>query len=30
VISFCTKGSAIELNKWTKQVGGTDLEELTL
>ena len=30
VISLCTKGSAIELNKWTKQVGGTDLEELTL
>jgi len=30
VVSFCTKGSAIELNKWTKQVGGSDLEELTL
>jgi len=30
VVSICTKGSAIELNKWTKQVGGTDLEELIL
>jgi len=30
VVSLCTKGSAIELNKWTKQVGGTDLEELIL
>ena len=30
VISFCTKGSATELTKWTKQVGGTDLEELSL
>mmetsp|Transcript_27700 Transcript_27700/g.49909 ORF Transcript_27700/g.49909 Transcript_27700/m.49909 type:complete len:617 (-) Transcript_27700:131-1981(-) len=30
VISFCTAGSSKELNKWTKQVGGTDLEELVL
>uniref|UniRef100_A0A7S2US85 Helicase C-terminal domain-containing protein n=1 Tax=Fibrocapsa japonica TaxID=94617 RepID=A0A7S2US85_9STRA len=30
VVSLCTKGSATELNKWTKQVGGTDLEELIL
>lgn len=30
VVSLCTKGSAIELNKWTKQVGGSDLEELIL
>jgi len=30
VISFCTKGSATERNKWTKQIGGTDLEELIL
>ena len=28
VVSFCTAGSSKELNKWTKQVGGTDLEEL--
>ena len=30
VVSLCTKGSAIELTKWTKQIGGTDLEELVL
>jgi len=30
VVSFCTAGSSKELNKWTKQVGGTDLEELLL
>jgi len=30
VVSLCTAGSAKELNKWTKQVGGTDLEELLL
>ena len=30
VVSFCTAGSSKELNKWTKQVGGTDLEELIL
>jgi superfamily II DNA/RNA helicase len=30
VVSFCTAGSSKELNKWTKQVGGTDLEELVL
>ncbi len=28
VVSFCTAGSSKELNKWTKQVGGTELEEL--
>ena len=30
VVSLCTKGSATELEKWTKQVGGTDLEEIIL
>lgn len=30
VISFCTAGSSKEMNKWTKQVGGTELEELIL
>ena len=30
VVSFCTAGSSKELNKWTKQVGGTELEELVL
>lgn len=30
VVSFCTAGSSKELNKWVKQVGGTDLEELVL
>jgi len=30
VISFCTAGSSKELTKWTKQVGGTELEELLL
>lgn len=30
VVSFCTAGSSKELNKWTKQVGGTELEELLL
>jgi len=30
VVSLCTKGSATELKKWTKQIGGTDLEELML
>merc|ERR1712194_116509 len=30
VVSFCTAGSSKELNKWTKQVGGTELEELPL
>jgi superfamily II DNA/RNA helicase len=30
VVSLCTKGSAIELNKWTKQVGGSALSELIL
>jgi superfamily II DNA/RNA helicase len=30
VVSFCTSGSSKELNKWTKQVGGTELQELIL
>jgi len=30
VVSFCTAGSSKELSKWTKQVGGTDLEELVV
>eukprot|EP00554_Chaetoceros_debilis_P001401 CAMPEP_0194085998 /NCGR_PEP_ID=MMETSP0149-20130528/19546_1 /TAXON_ID=122233 /ORGANISM="Chaetoceros debilis, Strain MM31A-1" /LENGTH=603 /DNA_ID=CAMNT_0038768993 /DNA_START=95 /DNA_END=1906 /DNA_ORIENTATION=+ len=30
VVSLCTVGSAKELTKWTKQVGGTELEELIL
>jgi len=30
VVSFCTAGSSKELNKWTKQVGGTELEEIIL
>uniref|UniRef100_A0A7S1ZEL8 ATP-dependent RNA helicase n=2 Tax=Ditylum brightwellii TaxID=49249 RepID=A0A7S1ZEL8_9STRA len=31
VVSFCgTKGSVKELEKWTRQIGGTDLEELVL
>lgn len=30
VVSFCTSGSSKELNKWTKQVGGTELQELVL
>jgi hypothetical protein len=30
VVSFCTSGSSKELNKWTKQVGGTELKELVL
>jgi superfamily II DNA/RNA helicase len=30
VVSVCTAGSAKELTKWTKQVGGTDLEELVV
>jgi superfamily II DNA/RNA helicase len=30
VVSLCTKGSATELAKWTRQIGGTDLEELVL
>ena len=30
VISFCTKGSAKELQKWTKQIGGTELNEFLL
>uniref|UniRef100_A0A7S4N898 ATP-dependent RNA helicase n=1 Tax=Odontella aurita TaxID=265563 RepID=A0A7S4N898_9STRA len=29
VVSVCTKGSAGELEKWTKQIGGTELKELT-
>lgn len=28
VVSVCTKGSAGELEKWTKQIGGTDLKEM--
>jgi len=28
VVSFCTAGSSKELRKWTKQVGGTELEEI--
>jgi hypothetical protein len=30
VVSLCTKGSATELEKWTRQIGGTALEELIL
>jgi superfamily II DNA/RNA helicase len=30
VVSICTKGSATELDKWTRQIGGTCLEELVL
>ena len=30
VVSLCTKGAATELEKWTKQIGGTDLKELVL
>jgi superfamily II DNA/RNA helicase len=30
VVSMCTKGSATELEKWTRQIGGTTLEELVL
>jgi hypothetical protein len=30
VVSLCTVGSAKELTKWTKQIGGTELEELVL
>lgn len=30
VVSVCTKGSAGELEKWTKQIGGTELQELVL
>lgn len=30
VVSLCTKGSATELGKWTKQVGGTELQELVI
>ena len=30
VVSLCTKGAATELEKWTKQIGGTDLEELLI
>ena len=30
VVSLCTKGSATELEKWTRQIGGTDLEELII
>jgi len=28
IVSFCTKGSVVELQKWTKQVGGDLLEEI--
>jgi hypothetical protein len=28
VVSFCSVGQATELSKWTRQVGGTSLEEL--
>eukprot|EP00978_Attheya_sp_CCMP212_P036622 scaffold167598_cov60-Attheya_sp.AAC.2 len=28
VVSFCSVGQATELSKWTRQVGGTTLEEL--
>ena len=28
VISFCTKGSSSELMKWTKQVGGSELQQI--
>ena len=30
VVSLCTKGSATELDKWTRQIGGTELKELIL
>lgn len=30
VVSLCTKGGAKELEKWTKQIGGTIVEELDL
>mmetsp|Transcript_13769 Transcript_13769/g.19387 ORF Transcript_13769/g.19387 Transcript_13769/m.19387 type:complete len:588 (-) Transcript_13769:123-1886(-) len=30
VVSVCTKGSATELDKWTRQIGGSALEELVL
>ena len=28
VVSLCTKGQAVELEKWTRQLGGTGVEEL--
>lgn len=28
VVSLCTKGQAVELEKWTKQIGGKSVEEL--
>ena len=28
VVSVCTKGSAVELDKWTRQIGGLSLEEV--
>lgn len=30
VVSFCTKGSSKELEKWVKQTGGKSLEELSI
>jgi len=30
VVSFCTKGSSVELEKWVKQTGGTSLKEVVL
>ncbi|KAL7483625.1 hypothetical protein ACHAW6_009269 [Cyclotella cf. meneghiniana] len=28
IVSFCSKGRVAELEKWTKQVGGTELKEI--
>jgi hypothetical protein len=28
IVSFCSKGRVAELEKWTKQVGGTELKEM--
>ncbi|KAL7521367.1 hypothetical protein ACHAWX_006042 [Stephanocyclus meneghinianus] len=28
IVSFCSKGRVAELDKWTKQVGGTELKEI--
>jgi hypothetical protein len=30
IVSFCSKGQVGELQKWTSQVGATELEEIVL
>jgi hypothetical protein len=30
IVSFCSKGRVGELQKWTSQVGATELEEIVL